>query len=73
MKVTLIVVMALYQQFSNSTSVTIPTSSGNLSMSSVGPNIKIVRIPMPDLKSCLEARHQFDDYQFIQVASCSAE
>jgi hypothetical protein len=32
-----------------------------------------VRIPMPDLKSCLEARHQIDDYSMLVAAACSAE
>jgi hypothetical protein len=32
-----------------------------------------IKITMPDLKSCLEARKQFDDNSNVIVAACSAE
>jgi len=73
MKITLIIILLNWNPVtinSASTSVAVCSTSGTSAYTL--PPTK-VRIPMPDLKSCLEARHQIDDYSMLVAAACSAE
>jgi len=49
------------------------TGSLNCATSSPQKVTRTIKIPMPDLKECLEARHQFDTYEYIIATACSAE
>jgi hypothetical protein len=70
MHVTLIIVLSTWAATATGSSGTnAVTTYSTITM----PAPKVVRIPMPDLKACLDARHQFDDYQTLIAAACSAE
>lgn len=84
MKFTLIIVLSISQYLSSSsgTSTIIAGSTSNgTGQSTSGPMLtlttsagqKVVKIPMPDLKACLDARHQFDDYERVIAVACSAD
>jgi hypothetical protein len=78
MKITLVLILLNYTSFSYTpTSTSMSTSSTATSSictgSAMTPMPAKVSIPMPDLKSCLEARHQIDGYTMLASAACSAE
>lgn len=81
MKFTLIVVLSISQYLSSSSGTSTIYSSGNLQGAAPAPALtglalggqKVVKIPMPDLKACLDARHQFDDYERVIAVACSAD
>ena len=79
MKFTLVVVLYAINHIYSTTAST--TNGSNYSTSSSGTyitqstnrtNTKI-SIPMPDLKSCIEARKQFDSYENLIAATCDAK
>lgn len=79
MKITLLLVLLNWSP-SNVSMTATTTSTAQMSTTGTtystplrSPSPTVVRVPMPDLKSCLDARHQIDGYSMLVAAACSAE
>lgn len=79
MKITLIMIFLNYYppvvMSSSTTATTTSTAVCTLGGSTYAmtPAPTKISIPMADLKSCLNARHQIDNYSMLVSAACSAE
>lgn len=80
MKITLIIILMNLQTYMATTNgsqsnLIISGQYGctNSTCANAQTSWKKISFPMPDLKSCLDARHQFDDYSMLISAACSAE
>jgi hypothetical protein len=73
MKITLLLIFLNTGSLPIAVTSSMASSTLTINSAVAVPATTKLTIPMPDLKSCLAARHQIDGYSMLVAAACSAD